>query len=238
METVLLLALAAAVYPQLLAVVVVILTRPSPRPLLWACYLGSIVVSVGASIAIFAVFRSRGTIAGSSSHRLGSATYLTVGAIALVLAWLLATRRGRERLGRDLPFMRKRAQQRERLGSAAVATMKSRAEGALREGSLLVAGVVGALLGVPGPFDFLALGHLARSGDGAVTVGALIAAFTLIKFVLIEVPIVSYAIDRDGTAARVDRFSSWMQANKLTVVAAIVSVVGVVLIGRGMANLG
>jgi Sap, sulfolipid-1-addressing protein len=238
METVLLLALAAAIYPQLLAVVVVILTRPSPRPLLWACYLGSIIVSVGAGIAIFAVFRSRGTIAGTSSHRLGPATYVTVGAIALVLAWLLATRRGRGLLGRDLPLVRKRAPQRDRQGSAAVARVKSRAEGALREGSLVVAGIVGALLGVPGPFDVLALGHLARTGDGTVAVAALIAAFTAIKFVLIEVPIVSYAIDRDGTAARVERFSSWMQANKLTVVAAIVSVVGVVLIGRGISNLG
>jgi Sap, sulfolipid-1-addressing protein len=237
METVLLLGIAAAVYPQLLAVVVVILTRPNPRPLLWACYLGSIVVSVGAGIAIFAVFRSRGSIAGATSHRLSPATYLAVGAIALVLACLLATRRGRELLGRDLPVVRRR-RQRERQGSMAVAKVKSRAEGALREGSLWVAGVVGGLLGVPGPFDVLALGRLARGGYGAIAVSTLIAAFTLIKFVLIEAPIVSYAIDRDGTAARVERFSSWMQANKLAVVAAIVSVIGVLLIGRGISNLG
>ena len=39
MGSFILLALAAAVYPQLLAVVVIILTRPNPRRLLWACYL-------------------------------------------------------------------------------------------------------------------------------------------------------------------------------------------------------
>ena len=39
MGSIIVLALAAAVYPQLLAVVVIILTRPNPQPLLWACYL-------------------------------------------------------------------------------------------------------------------------------------------------------------------------------------------------------
>jgi hypothetical protein len=60
MATILLLALAAAVYPQLLAVVVIILTRPNPRPLLWACYLGALLVGIGGSSAILAVFRARG----------------------------------------------------------------------------------------------------------------------------------------------------------------------------------
>jgi hypothetical protein len=61
MATILLLALAAAVYPQLLAVVVIILTRPDPKPLLWTCYLGSLVVGVGCGIAFVAIFRSRGS---------------------------------------------------------------------------------------------------------------------------------------------------------------------------------
>jgi peroxiredoxin family protein len=71
--SIILLSLAAAVYPQLLAVVVIILTRPNPQPLLWACYLASLLVSVGSSVVIFAVFHSRGSVAGTSSHRLGPA---------------------------------------------------------------------------------------------------------------------------------------------------------------------
>ncbi len=62
--------------------------------------------------------------------------------------------------------------------------------------------------------------------------------FALIKFVLIEVPIAGYTIDRDGTAVRVGRFSRWMQTNKLAGVAAIVGLFGVVLIGRGISGLG
>ena len=150
MGTILLLALAAAVYPQLLAVVVVILTRPNPKPLLWACYLGSLLVTVGTSVAILAIF---------------------------------------------------------------------------------------ALLAVPGPFDLIALGHLARGGYGPVEAGAIIIAFALIKFVLIEAPIVGYAIDPAGTATKVHRFSAWMKSNKLAVVAIVVGVIGVALIGTGLSGL-
>ncbi len=66
MGTILALGLAAAVYPQLLAVVVVILTRPNPKPRLWACYLGSMFVSVGASAAVLVVFRCGAVVRGTS----------------------------------------------------------------------------------------------------------------------------------------------------------------------------
>src|SRR6476646_11920137 len=104
--SIILLALAAAVYPQLLAVVVIILTRPNPQPLLWACYLASLLVSVGSSVLIFAVFRSRGSVAGTSSHRLGPAAYLAVGAIAVLVAILMGTRHGRKLFGRNRPATR------------------------------------------------------------------------------------------------------------------------------------
>jgi hypothetical protein len=237
MWTILLLALAAAVYPQLLAVVVVILTRPNPKPLLWACYLGSLLVSVSASIVILAVFRSRGSIAGASSHRLSPATYLVAGAVALTVATFVLARRGRNPIGRDLFAVRLRRQGKPD-GSTAALRKRSRAEAALREGSLAVAAVVGALLAVPGPFDLLALGRLARGGYGPIAAGAAIVAFVLIKFVLIEAPIMSYTIDPDGTVARVNRFSAWMHGNKLTVIVIVVGLIGITLIGRGISSLG
>jgi Sap, sulfolipid-1-addressing protein len=226
--SIILLALAAAIYPQLLAVVIVILTRPNPQPLLWACYLASLLVSVGASILIFTVFESRGTIAGTSSHRVGPAAYLVVGATAVVVAIVMTTRRGRDQEPRE---------RRRRPGSATVAKTRARAEDALGEGSFVVAGLVGALLAIPGPFDFLAVGRLARNGYGVLAAAGVMLVFALIKFALIEVPIVGYAFDPDGTAARVARFSRWMHANKLLGVAAIVGLFGVLLVARGIAGL-
>jgi len=231
-----LLALAAAVYPQLLAVVVLILTRPKPKRLLWACYLGCLLVSVAGGILIFVIFRSRGSIAGTGPRRVGPEVYLVIGGIALVLAIVFATQRGRELMGRDLPVLRRRKHHAP--DESRVGRMRSRAELALKEGSLVVAGVVGAVLAVPGPFDVIALGHLARGGYPATVAGATIVAFALIKFLLIEIPILGYAIDPDGTAATVSQFSHWMQANKFALIAVIVGVIGIVLIGRGVSALG
>ena len=237
MGSIILLALAAAVYPQLLAVVVITLTRPNPQPLLWACYLSGLLVSVGSSILIFAVFRSRGSVAGTSSQRLGPTAYLAVGAIAVLVALLIATRRGRELLDRDRPAL-SRAQRRPRLGSGAAVRTRARAERALSEGSVVVACLVGALLAVPGPFDLVALGRLTRGGYGVVVAAAAMLVFALIKFVLIEIPIAGYAIDRDRTAVTVSRFSRWMQTNKLAAVGVIIGLFGIALIGRGISGLG
>jgi hypothetical protein len=232
-----LLALAAAVYPQLLAVVVIILTRPNPQPLLWACYLAGLLVNVGGNVLIFAVFQSRASVAGTSSHRLGPAAYLLVGAIAVLVAVLMATPSARQLFDRGRPPLR-RAKRHPRPGSAAAARTRARAERALSEGSVVVACLVGALLGIPGPFDLVAVGRLARGGYGVLTAAGAIVVFALIKFILIEVPIAGYTIDRDRTAATVSRFSRWMHTNKFASVAAIVGLFGFVLIGRGISGLG
>jgi hypothetical protein len=236
MGTILLLGLAAAAYPQLLAVVVVILTRPRPRPLLWACYLGSVCVALGCGIAVLAIFGSNGSVAGTSSNRLGPSAYLLIGVIAVAVAILATTGRGRGLLGRGSPRPRPRDQTGEK-APGAVKRVTSRAHEALSEGSLTFAAVVGGLLALPGPFDLLAFGHMARGGYTTIELGVLIVVFTLVKFLLIEVPILSYAISPANTTARVSRFSNWMAANKLEVIAAVVGVIGLALIVRGIAGL-
>ena len=237
MAGILALGLGAAVYPQLLAIVVVILTRPNPKRLLSACYAGAVCVSVGCGVAVLLAFRDRSSVAGSTSHRLGASAYLVIGVIALLAAGLMATESGRARLGANLRWMRLRGREpRERSRSTEQAP--GRAERLLARGSVLVAVGVGAVLGIPGPFDLLALGRLTRGGYGLFASLLVVLAFNLVKFVLIEVPLLSYAIDPDGTAGRVKGFSAWMRMNRIKVIAVVVGVVGLVLIGRGIARLG
>lgn len=248
MGPVLALGLAAAVYPQLLAVVIVILTRPGARQLLWACYLGALACNIGCALGVYAVFNARGTIAGTSASRLGGSTYIVIGMVGLVVAGLAATDRGRRMFGpgREPTSAEDRAAAGgggarlpasvQRVTGAGT-RVKTRAEGALRRGSVPVAAAVGAILGIPGPFDFLAVGQIARSAYGTISVIGMIVAFTLVKFLLIEVPIVSYIVNPDGTAARVDRFAAWMKVNKLGVIAGVVAVISVILIVRGVTAL-
>ncbi|HSO99528.1 MAG TPA: GAP family protein [Solirubrobacteraceae bacterium] len=236
MPTILALGFAAAIYPQLLAVVVVILTRPNPQRLLWGCCVGAAATTLACSAVVLVAFRGRESIAQSNSRGLGAETYLIAGTIALLLAILVATRPGRELLGRARPRVRLRAAKPED-GSQSKRTPQARTEKLLERGSVWVALGVGAILGIPGPFDLLALGHLARSAYGPIVAITAIVAFTLIKFLLIEVPILSYAIDPGATAARVARFAAWMKVRKIELIAGVVGVIGVVLIGRGISGL-
>ncbi len=240
MGTIVALGLAAAAYPQLLAVVVVILTRPTPQRLLIACYLGAVAVSAGCNVAVLLIFEDRGSVAGSTSHRLGAPVFFVIGAIAVAVAALTATDRGRALLGErmaSIPRPRRPARARS-AGPGSVRRLQSRATDSLSRGSVPVAAGVGVILGVPGPFDVLALGHMVRGGYGALALVVLVAAFIALKFLLIEIPIVSYAIHPDRTAARVDRFSAWIKTNQVRIVAAVVGVIGLILIGRGFSRLG
>jgi hypothetical protein len=235
--TIVALGLAAAIYPQLLAVVVVILTRPNPKRLLLACYVGSVCLGVGCAAAVLVAFRNRDHVFGSTSHRLGPASYLILGAVALLFAAFAATKRGRELLGGDRAAARADARER-RQARHSVRRAKQRAEQALEQGSFVAAAVIGAILGLPGPFDLLAFGHMARGGYSTVALVVPVAVFIFLKFLLIEIPIAGYTIAPDGTAARVDRFSAWMKANKIAVIATVVAVIGVVLVSRGVSRLG
>lgn len=93
------------------------------------------------------------------------------------------------------------------------------------------------MLAVPGPFDLVAFGHMARSGYTTIELAVLIVVFTLLKFLLVEVPLLGYTISPRRTSVTIGRFSTWMNANKVDVTAAVVGLIGFVLIVRGTTGL-
>src|SRR3954452_21946987 len=85
------LAAEAALYPTLLAAVVILLSQPRRRPLLTAYLAGGLTISIGAGLAIIAVLKGSGAVKSSSSG-LSWVTDLSIGGLALLLAVALATR--------------------------------------------------------------------------------------------------------------------------------------------------
>ena len=233
---------AASLAPQLLAVVLVILTRPHPKPLLWAFWLTLLVVSCGLSYAILAVFRSNASFLGTTSRNVSPTAYFIVGGIALAVALFAATKRGRELLGREMDEMEKKAQSQgkadpegsigERVKAKAEG-VRSKAKEALSSGSVLVAILAGIVLGAPTPFTLAAVGLMVRHGYRLPTQLLLIVAFSLITYLVVEAPIICYRFWPDTTTTRVEAFSSWLGTHKIQAVAAVVGVIGLVLIVKG-----
>jgi len=245
MSTIFLLSLAQAgsLVVQLLAVVLVILTRDRPKPLLWAFWLSAMVVSVGSSCIALFVFRSNGTILGNTTRTVSPSVYIAVGLIALAVALFAATKRGRDLIGRELEKKQQDTSTPDRQGSitarasAKAEDVKAKAEAALKRGSVWVAIGAGVVLGAPTPYSLLAVGHMVRDDYRLPTQLLLILGFSLITYLVVELPIIIYAVRPDATTARVEAFSTWLGTHKIQAAAAAAAAVGVLLIVKGLTAL-
>jgi len=236
------LAAAASLSIQLLAVVLVIVTRPRPRPLLWAFWLSLMVVSCAFGYGILAIFRAKGTILGTTSRSVNPSIYLIVGVIALGVAIFAATKRGRELIGREIERGTSDAQSTDGDGlgdriRARAQGVKTRAEEALKRGSVWVAIAAGFVLGAPTPFGMAAIGTMVRNDYRLPTQLLLILGFNLVTYLLVVLPIISYAVWPDSTGARVEAFSTWLGTNKIQAAAIVAAIVGVAFIVKGLVSL-
>jgi hypothetical protein len=230
----------ASLAVQLLAVVLVILTRSRPKPLLWAFWLSALVFNSAIGLVLLAVFRANGTILGTTASTVNPVVYVVVGGIALAAALFAATRRGRELIGREIEKSQDRSQAGGSVGDrvrAKADEVKTRAEESLDRGSVLVAVAAGVVLGTSTPFQIAAVGAMVRDGYSLPAQLALVVGFSLVTYLVVEVPVLLYAVRPDATAARVAALSSWLDSNKIQVAAALAALVGLVLIVKGLTSL-
>ena len=217
----------------------VILTRPQPRPLLWAFWLSALILNTAIGVAVLAVFRSDGTVLGNTTSSVNPADYIVLGAIALAAALFAATRRGRELIGREVESRHAKSRSAGPVGDriqVAKDEVKARAEQSSTRGSVVVAILAGAFMAGASPFQLAAIGSMVQNGYALPVQLALIAAFSLVTYLVVEVPVLGYTFRPDATAVRVAPFSAWLGSNKIQVVAALAAVVGLVLIAKGLTS--
>src|SRR3954463_4761575 len=94
MAHIVLLALAAAVFPTLIACVAIMISRPEPRRLLLAFYTGGVLASVGAGIVVLNAFHRGDSVVGNSSSNPNPVTSIVAGVLALPPRWALGVRSG------------------------------------------------------------------------------------------------------------------------------------------------
>ena len=227
MAHIVLLALAAAVFPTLIACVAIMISRPEPRRLLVAFYAGGMTVSIGAGIVVLDAFKRGDSVLGNSSSSPNPGTSIVTGLLALLLGWLRATGRGRTLLNR---WRSRHPRRRERKKKG-----PSWAERRLDQANVAAAFAVGAAINLPGPFYVLALGEIATGDYSRPAELGLILVFNAIMFTLIEVPLAGYLLRPERTAEQVRELAIWLNRNGLRVMGALVALVGVSLVVQGLA---
>jgi hypothetical protein len=206
------LAVAAAFYPLLLGAVLLILTRPRPRPLLLAFLIGGMAVSLLAGTLILVLAQGSGALAGSSGRTVSPAVDIITGLVSLGVAVALWRRRRRPPKERRQPEWLSR-----RLG-----------------GSPWPAFVLGVALNLPGIYYLAALKQISVGGYGTATAAFLLLAFNLIMFALVEAPLAWYVISPEGARRRVAALDHWMHLHSTQLGAVIAAAAGAYLCAKGL----
>jgi hypothetical protein len=226
---VLVLAFAAALYPTLLAAVVLILTRPDPKRRLAAFLCGGMVVSIAAGIGILAALNGSGASSSGTRKSFSPAVDLLVGVLSLACAALLWRRRTRALAAAPVAVPAPAPADEEDSPSWLNRRMAS--------DSLLPVVAAAVVLNLPGAWYLAALKDIADAHHSTATEVVLVVVFNVIMFSLAEIPLVGYLVAPERTSREVARFDSWLRAHMRDIAIAIASVIGLYLVVKGLAAL-
>jgi hypothetical protein len=220
------LALVAMFNPTLLAAVTVMLLLPSPKKLMLGYLLGAYLTSISLGMLIVFSLNNADSVE-SARHTLSPLEDVVVGLVALVVGTVLKTGRAAE--------MRERRAQRK--ATKAGEKKESFPERMLGRGSARITFAVGVVLTFPGVSYLAALDRMAKLDWAALPTALLVIGFCLMQQMLLELPLVGYAMKPDWTADAVVRFRAWLERNGRRVAANGAIVIGVLLLARGVITL-
>jgi hypothetical protein len=222
------LALLAMFNPSLLAAVTVMLLFPNPKRLMFGYLLGAYVTSITSGLVL--VFSLHGSATeNTSKHTISPIEDITIGAILLLVSFVLAT-------GRDAPLQRRREQRKARKEQEGKAKPPW-TERLLQRGSARVTFAVGAVLSFPGVSYLLAIDHIVKLDAGAAVSVLLVIGFCLFQLILIELPLLGYVFSPDRTRAAVHGFRAFLARRGRLAATIGAAIIGLVLILRGVLNL-
>ena len=221
-----LLALAAAVYPTLLAAVILILSRPQPLRMMLALLIGGMTISIAAGIGIAKWLKDSGAV-NQSHPSTAPVLDIVAGAVSLLIAW--GVREGRIRGGYI-----KRIKEKRHSDRSGKPTFTERALGG---GSVTMAVIAGVALNLPGIWYLCALTGIAQAELSTATALLEIVLFNVIMFMLIEVPLVGYLVNSEGATAMVSNLRDSARRDSRKIAITVTAVIGVWLIVKGIVRL-
>jgi hypothetical protein len=220
------LSLLAMFNPTLLAAVTVMMLLPKTKTLMTGYLLGAYLTSISLGLLIVFSLHQTGS-AETARNTLSPAEDLVVGAILVIVGLALRTSR--------VEGMRKRRA--ERKAAKHPEEKQSFPERMLGRGSARISFAVGAVLSFPGVSYLTALNRIAELEWAAAPTALFVIVFCLFQQLLLEVPLIGFAVAPQWTQDAVVRFRDWLAANGQRAAAAAAVVLGALLILRGLIEL-
>lgn len=211
------LAIAAAFWPVLLAVVLVALRAPHPAKLLIFFLAGGLLATMTEGLLIIYALNGSSLVTSDQSTT-DPVVDVIAGALALVIAYVMVRR--------EKPPSPDGPKEESSTGKR----VREMLEGGA--GWAFVAGVVLDLL--PSPFALSALKDLAELNYGVTETVVVLLCFYLIVFAFIELPLIGYLVASERAAGRTVRFNAWLARSWYRLAIYALLFCGVYLIAKGI----
>jgi hypothetical protein len=217
--TLLVMAAAVSLEPFRVGMTILMINRPQPLLHLLAFLCGGF--AMGLSVGVLVLFVLRPAL--GSAHFTLPRVQIVVGAIVLANAALVASGWLKRRHGDGVV---------KRVEPAA-----ARIRHLVESRSLWAAGIAGLGIALPSVDYLAALALIVASGaTAAMQFGALVL-FNVVAFALVELPLVCYAVAPDRTRTALARLHEWLRSRGRREIAALLAIVGGVLVAVGVAGL-
>jgi hypothetical protein len=226
MGTVFLFALTSTLNPTLLAASTLMMLLPSPAKLMLGYLLGAMLTSITLGLVIVFSLSSSSTVS-TTKKTISPAVDIALGALFLVLAFVLAS-------GRASRARERRRERKERKGGD---TQPPRWQRALSKGTARTTFVIGALLTLPGASYLAGLDQIHKLNYGTTETVLLVIAFNIVMLALLEVPLVCFLVAPQWTPGAIARAKAWIGRRGPELGARALTVIGVLLIVKGVIGL-
>jgi hypothetical protein len=220
-----LLSLAAAFNPTLVAASTVMMLLVNPAKLMFGYLLGALMTSITIGLVIVFSFESSKTVA-TTENTLSPAATIALGAIALVSSLVIGPGRHRDA-----------AERRRARKSQDGDKQPPRWQQALAKGSARTTFVVGALLTLPGASYLAGLSRIDKQNYSTPETVILVVAFNLVMLGLLEIPLVSFVIAPDWTVGAIDRAKASIGRHGRRFAVTMLAVLGTLLVIKGLIEL-
>jgi Sap, sulfolipid-1-addressing protein len=217
-----LLSLASAFNPTLIAVITVMLLLPNPGRLMLGYWVGAMLTSV--TLGLLIVFSLHGSSAVSITKKTVSPLAdIALGGLALVVALMLAQ-------ARDKRFAARRAKRKQNKKTP-------RWQRALREGNAKTTFVIGAALTLPGASYLAGLVRLSKLDYSTAATVSVMLAFNLVMLILLEAPLIAFAVAPSWTPSAVDQAKAWAGRRGRQLATRGLAIIGAALVVKGIIGL-
>jgi Sap-like sulfolipid-1-addressing protein len=197
------------------------LLLPKPKRLLLGYLLGAYTTSIALGLAIEHWLSNSGTVS-TAKHTVNPIIDFTLGGLLLVVAYVVNSGRLAERRSRKQVKGPKKTPRWQRT---------------LAKGSARDTFVVGLVLTLPGASYLAALDQIHKQALSAPEILLTVVAVNVIMLALLELPLIGYALAPEWTPAAVERLKGWLGANGGRAAVIGASVIGALLIARGVITL-